>query len=307
MKPFLIKLFLFCLLVVATNLLLLVAISPGEDTILRAVSDKEDLLRRTEGPKIVFVGGSSLGFGLDSSLVDAAFPEHAVVNMGLQGSIGLRYMLAQVTPYIGSGDVVVLNLEFPQLLGMAMGDDALLTVWQAHPEGRAYVDHPLQYWKMARNLPLVLSRRVEGRIRNRFGAESVYRRSGFNAYGDVVSHLDEPGSDQTGKQLLPGYDLDDFDEGAVRLLNAFGETCRSRGAKVFLLYPAITEHHAHENRTFLEAYDERLRTSLEIGFLCRPEEAAQADDTFYDTVYHLDRQGRAERTQRIIAWLEAAL
>jgi len=306
MRRFLTKALIFTLLAVAVNLGLLVVLAPDPDTMLRAVVDKEALLRRTGSPKIVFIGGSSLGFGLDSARVDAAFPEHAVVNMGLQGSIGLRYMLRQVEDEIGSGDVVVLNPEFPQFLGMANGDDGLVTVWQAHPEGRRHLDDPRQIINIIRNVPLVLSRRFEGKIRRGGGAARVYRRGGFNDYGDVVSHLDEPGADQTGKALLPGYSMADFDEDATALVNRFTEICEARGARVFLIYPAITEHHAHQNRAFLEAFDARLNEALQLSFLGTPAMSAQNNDQFFDTVYHLTREGRAVRTERIIAWLGAA-
>lgn len=302
-----IKLSAFILLVSLANVLLLMLLAPDENAFLRAVIDKEERLRATTGPKLIIVGGSSACFGVDSRKIDAAFPTHSVVNMGLQGSIGLRYLLAQVVPYVGSGDVVAMNLEYDQFFGDANGGEALLTVWQVHPKGRQYIENVAQYYNMARNVADVLSKRLEGKTRTAFGpGNDVYRRDGFNQYGDLISQLGQQGTDQIRQPLFPDRHLAELlDREAVGIVNAFAATCRDRGAHVALAYAAIPLHHAKNRRDSLKDLDERLRASIEVDVLCSPMEAAQPNDAFFDSVYHLNSHGRDVRTSRLIHWLSA--
>jgi len=73
---------------------------------ISAILDKDRLLRDTPSPKIVFVGASNLAFGLDSERVQSAM-RLPVVNLGLHGGVGLKYMLDSTRPYVKKGDIVV--------------------------------------------------------------------------------------------------------------------------------------------------------------------------------------------------------
>src|SRR6478672_545894 len=81
---------------------------------IAAVLEKDRLIRSTPSPKIILVGGSNLAFGIDSRMMEDSLHLN-VVNMGLYAKLGLRYMLAQVKPYIRRGDVVIIVPEYDKL------------------------------------------------------------------------------------------------------------------------------------------------------------------------------------------------
>ena len=90
-----------------------------DDNYLAAVLEKDRLIRTTPSPKMILVGGSNLAFGIDSKMLQDSLGIR-VVNMGLYAKLGLRYMLAQVRPYIKTGDVVIVVPEYvSQLCGSA--------------------------------------------------------------------------------------------------------------------------------------------------------------------------------------------
>src|SRR6266436_7071833 len=66
---------------------------------LAASIDKHHLLVQQPSPRIVFVGGSNLAFGLDSSEIERSLSYHPI-NMGLHIGLGLAFMLAEVKPFI---------------------------------------------------------------------------------------------------------------------------------------------------------------------------------------------------------------
>jgi len=86
---------------------------PREQNFLAATIDKQLLLRTQPSPRLVFIGGSSMAFGVDSAKIAAACGRHPV-NMGLHAMIGLPYMLAETEPNLEAGDWVIVAPEYQQ-------------------------------------------------------------------------------------------------------------------------------------------------------------------------------------------------
>lgn len=75
MKRFLVKLIGLCLSVVLTvigiAMVVLLVIPPQfQDTAFSVIVRKYDLLCKSESPKVIIVGGSSGGFGIDRQLLE---------------------------------------------------------------------------------------------------------------------------------------------------------------------------------------------------------------------------------------------
>src|SRR5687768_14997237 len=136
-RRLLVRLALLVLAIITTGLLIS-RYDAGEanDNYLVAVLEKDRLIRKTPSPKIILVGGSNLAFGIDSKMMQDSL-RMPVVNMGLYAKLGLKYMLAQVQPYIGPGDVVVVVPEYDQFYGdFANGDHTLNTALLYAPNDR---------------------------------------------------------------------------------------------------------------------------------------------------------------------------
>jgi hypothetical protein len=65
------------------------------DDYLAASLDKEYRLATLPGPRVVFVGGSNVAFGLDSAIIER-WTGRRSVNMGLYVNLGLPFMLDEV-------------------------------------------------------------------------------------------------------------------------------------------------------------------------------------------------------------------
>ena len=59
--------------------------SPHENTYLSSYLDKIKLIEKVENKRIIFIGGSNLAFGLDSSMIEKEFLGYKIINMGLHG------------------------------------------------------------------------------------------------------------------------------------------------------------------------------------------------------------------------------
>ena len=79
---------------------------------------KDSLMENVESPRIIFLGGSNLSFGLNSQLIKDSLKLNPI-NAGIHASIGLIYMLSNSLEFIKKGDIVVLVPEYQQFYGDA--------------------------------------------------------------------------------------------------------------------------------------------------------------------------------------------
>ena len=113
MNKFIYKLFLFFAPIVSFFLLgLFIPPTPrASDSLLFAHKQKDHLLQHAESPRMIFVGGSNLSFGLNSKIIEDELDVNPI-NTGIHALIGLQYMFRNTIQYIKEGDVVVLALEY---------------------------------------------------------------------------------------------------------------------------------------------------------------------------------------------------
>src|SRR5204863_147638 len=92
-------------------------------------------------------------------------------------------------------------------------------------------------------------------------------------------------------------------------LRRFGEACQRRGVRVFIAWPAVPAR-LGRNAASIQRYVDEIRARvarLGIPTLGEPSEYALEQRYFYDTIYHLNDEGRTMRTARLLAHLKAQL
>jgi len=274
---------------------------------LAAYRDKSELLERTEGAKLVLVGGSNVALGFDSEALSAALP-YEPVNAGLMVGIGLPMMLEQVEPHLRPGDVVLLSPEYDQWAG---GFDPFAVLRLLEDDPGAWRDIPVRYLPpllddslsyLGQGLRAMLGR--GGRPRT---LPPPYSRDGFNRFGDFVRHRDLPGEEELRGPLVVPHVDDGSLRDAVTTLNDFQHGVEQRGITVLLSFPPLPRDVYESREEDFQALYRYLREELRIPLLDSPEEMALPRDLFYDTIYHLNRAGLEQRTRDVIARIEDAL
>jgi len=289
----------------------------GDDNYLAAVLEKDRLIRTTPSPKIILVGGSNLAFGIDSRMMQDSL-HLRVVNMGLYAKLGLRYMLAQVKPYIKSGDIVVIVPEYDQFYGnFSEGDQTLNTALLYAPADRIG-----DFVKSYSVIDVVLRPRVENVRRSFFQAAAsalgvkdkyfppdtnpVYNRHSFNQFGDVVSHLGKKSMNPDSiyvKELPPPKD---FNKRTLSELNEIGDAARERGAHAYFLFPSYIDRSYKMNTGAIDWLKDRLSKGMNVPILGSPADFVYPSNWFFDTRFHLNELGRGPRTVKMIEILRAA-
>ncbi|MEP6508250.1 MAG: hypothetical protein ABJC63_08485 [Gemmatimonadales bacterium] len=278
---------------------------------IAAVLEKDRLIRNTPSPKVILVGGSNLAFGIDSRMMEDSLQVH-VVNMGLYAKLGLRYMLAQVKPYIKRGDVVVVVPEYDQFYGnFANGDNTLNTALLYAPADRigdfiksySIVDVVLRpRAENARRAFLHVAAAAVGRENQFYPPDTnpVYNRHSFNDRGDVISHLGRKGKDPDSIYVKELPSLKTFNSRTIDDLNSVADEAVKVGARSYFMFPSYMARAYAMSDKAIDLLRGRIGKDSRMPFVGTAKDFVFADSLFFDTRFHLTGQGRALRTARMI-------
>lgn len=297
----------------------IVAFIPEGNDYAEATLLKHERLASFDGPKVVLVGGSNLAFGIDTLQMqdETGCP---VVNMGMNGYFGVRYMLEEVRPSMRPGDTVVVALEYDSFFKPVDGTASnLLLIVKANPQAFAYLS-PRQQLDVLAATPYVaqekllrLIRGVAFGLRDALGGDDdepateeemtmeIETLSGFNAEGDLVSHLGVTWPYAHEQGIDPATPVDPQ---IVGLLAAFSADMEARGVRVMVSYTPLMRSFYDEHRAGIDNIH-RLLTEAGLTVPSAPTAYVYDESFFFDTVFHVNAEGRALRSERLAADINA--
>jgi hypothetical protein len=232
-----------------------------------------------------------------------------VVNMGLHANLGLPYMLNEARAVARSGDIVILSIEYDHIY-QDFGQSELHRLLCHRPAALAYLDGPtakrllddthIFFGGITRSAILRLQ---TGRHTER---TALYVREAFNAYGDVIIHYNQPSPWRViaNSRPLPNINIDVLGKN-MRLLRHFLRRCEKESITVFFSFPPYPIPKAGSSATQIEILVEALNSCEGLTLLDRPERHAYPWELFYNTKYHLSRDGAALRTAHLAEDLKA--
>ncbi|AMR32025.1 hypothetical protein A0256_11640 [Mucilaginibacter sp. PAMC 26640] len=309
MKRFVVNLLVFTLvlilLVFAMNRNYYPAKAVGNDGYIGAIVDKHAYANKMESPRIIFCGGSNVAFGVDSKAIEQA-TGLPVVNMGLNASLGLDFMINEIRDIVRPGDIVIISPEY--YLEVAGSYGFKKQAQRIYPPAGKYFKrtadqllHDFFIDDLQHNFYITFSN-LTGHAIRKFPTNVVYSRGSFNENGDVVRNFDPHPSHEFLKKVILSYQ----ENQDIPVLNDFKTFADQKGVKVYFLYPAFDELIYHSRADVIKAFDRDLQRDLKIPILNTPENSVFADSLFYDTEYHLTPKGRELRGKRIIEILQKA-
>ncbi|WP_017258462.1 hypothetical protein [Pedobacter arcticus] len=261
---------------------------------LATLIDKEARLNSLDSNRMIIVGGSNLAFGINSKLIEEKLPVK-VANLGLHAGLSLTFMLNQAAHLMKKGDVIVLIPEYPLYLDDFNPDiDLIQFMQEIDPNTKVYY-----HFTPKETLEGVYEKFKKYFTPDDFRVDPVFNRQRFNIYGDNLGHLNKtPPPTLIDRKPIKPIELSH----SLRLLKDFAEKCKKSKVSVLISYPPYPKsEYVGKNKERIEALDVKLRNNLpEIEFLDKPKAYIFNDPLFYDTVYHLNKNGREIRTKKLI-------
>ena len=302
-KRFIIKVLTFVAIIIGVNALLLWGVPKDKNAYLNEYNHKIVLLETMPQPRIIFLGGSNIAFGIDSRTISDSLHYHAI-NMGLHGGIGMRYPVEDCLQYIQRGDVVVMQLEYGNFFNGGNGNHETFAAFMMATGWRNATRLNAAQWgnvlagiprEAVRNALRVMRYPMRHTMDSRASETKFeYVKDGFNGFGDEVSHLDYP-----GEPCVPSNQAEtrEVDREVVAWLQKWIEKYEQAGAIVLMVPPVNVESNLKAT------YNDNIARALEdIGhpYLVTPESMALNDSCYFNTGYHMNRDGVKQNTRHLI-------
>jgi hypothetical protein len=232
-------------------------------------------------------------------------------NLGVHAGLGISFMVNQVSSLAKPGDIVVVSTEYY----LSDAEIALkASVLQSMPQMEAYFQTTYaekieMHFEVFSKWFFDRARRIQATFFN--GKEEVlkldnnefYRKGGFSAFGDYTQHL--------GKErpwgLFTTYEFEkrDYQE-EIKVLNRL-KSMEARGVKVFYVFPGYVDTDFESQKVALKYFESQMRAGLKFPVLGRPEDFLYPNAYFFDTAYHLGKEGREKRAATIAQLLQPYL
>ena len=277
-----------------------------ENDFTAAVVDKYDRLNELDGKKIVFVGGSSLPFGLKCRLIEEEIGYKAV-DFGVYAAIGTVVMMDLSLSGIGEGDLVILAPETdpqlysdfftPRLFRTSIGDrtDLLDTLSPSRRKEAARAYYPVLY------------DRIKDRNKAQVPATETYARSSFNEYGDLTT-VRKRNRMSGGVDLSKTVSLNVLNnQGFFDEVNDYAKKVRDKGATLLFWFPPINSAAVRFSDQEAESFTALLKSKLDCQLLGSVTDTVYDPVYFYDTNYHLNDEGAKMHTAATVLKLKAFL
>lgn len=254
-------------------------------------------------PRLIFIGGSNIAFGLNSARISDSLDIN-VQNAAVHAGIGLRYMLDEITVRVRKGDIVVVMPEYSQFDKIYNGDDAgTLTDVVVYGDGSGWSRlNSQQLLNVISGFPSHIKGRrridLDRAVRNN---GYVYATRNFNEYGDEAAHRSRPPQKLSVSKYKLEIDMEIISEMAAKI-----KDIQAKGARVILLWPITIESNFNAGREALGDVADALG-ACGISFDSSPDYLVEPDSLAYDTPYHMSGPAVEDVTDKIIARLRVLI
>lgn len=283
-------------------------------------SDKYDrLLALRDEAKLVLASGSSGRYGYDSAKLEAAFPDYAVVNMGVYAYSNARPQLELILGQMGAGDILLSAPEFDaiaeQFCVSTRLDHHFWAMMESNYDAAAQLD--LRAYTGVFDSFAEYQRIRGGMEPKSYGVSPAsydddgnrYDFPTYNEYGDFI--LPRPNGDRDERQHLntADYTVASFPPAYLDSLNAVYEGFGEKGIGVYFSYTprnrsSLTEESTPEARRALHEY---LTEGLCVPVISDIEDYLLSGIYFWLIDSHTSTEGAELRTEQVIEDLKAVL
>jgi hypothetical protein len=263
-----------------------------------------------QAPKWLVVGGSGALFGIQAELIEARLG-YPTVNLGTHAALGAGYMLHLARQAARPGDTVLLALEY-ELYESGIRRDSVYIDYLFARDPEYLASLPLgTRFQLA--LSVTMSRLRRG-LRNRLRPEAPRAVSGLYDPEKINAHGDQLGAEAALRPAKPEklYQLEPalvngFAGGQPEFaaIASFAHWARTNHVRVFATYPNIMDHPAYDTPAARKVFEQIQDGYAQIGIplIGELKESMLPPSAFFDTGYHLTREGARVRTEALLPHL----
>lgn len=256
---------------------------------LQAYKLKCELLENTPGPRLIFVGGSNLAFGINSKRIADSLGIN-VINTGLHAGVGIKFMLDDVSQYVRVGDILIIAPEYNHFY-RSIDAPTFAFVHAIAGWKKLHLLDWLQFKELLRGLPSVVYHRPD-----KTEVYEYYQASNFNEVGDMAGHW----SDSTGLSSIPvtSQISAPFDEKTAAYFVM--KVCELKKRVEVYVIPPVCRASAFKAMGNVPVEVANYLKDKGILFIVDPETHVKSDEYALDTDFHMNGKGVQVFTEQLI-------
>jgi len=298
MKKFLFKIFVFFIAKILFLIILIVSFethdglrSTVHSSYLHGYNFILEKIRESKERKVIFVGGSNVGFGLNTKRIQDSLGIKTF-NFGVHGGIGLKKPIEDITPHLNPIDIVIFSPEYSNFDLMNYSDHKYIVQFL---DGLNFLEIKnfetlFIYFEHIEQTLRLYRKQKSGHVFNN------YNFKWFNNNGDVIGHHNMERSDTIIEKIRQW----DIKAEHLKKLKYFIEN-KLNEIEYYVIPPVTieglfsTEEKINLNQKLFKVFGEKYPLSI--------EDLTFGKDCFYDTEYHLNEPCKEKRTDIIIEFL----
>lgn len=258
--------------------------------------DKVNRLESINEPKIILVGNSNLAFGMDSQLIEEEIGM-PVVNLGLHGGLGNKFLERIALLNINEGDLVIIcHSDYSDKNELGQADLTWITL-ENHWELWKIPDAE-EWTELLPALPDYIFNAASLYLsgRGNQSSDEFYGRDAFNEWGDNISRR-EPNQYNIVEEAVQVSQISDE---CVKRINEMNAYCNAVGAKLVIAgYPIMIGETTPDEEEYIE-FQMELEERMDCDIISDFTDYFFAKDCFFDGYLHMTNEGARLRTLQLI-------
>ncbi len=278
-----------------------------EEIYQRSIVKQYEYLKSTDDSKVIFVGNSSLMFGLDLDEMDKMLAPYNKKSVLLGGhvSYGLQYFIEMTKDNIKRGDVVV--IEFPGPIDLNnFNPDLLLTgIGKKYEMYKYFPKDKLRY--VISRYPKYVKDNLNYFLGNGYHSGGPYSMEAMDYRGSMVIERGEceiPMPYDYATQIDEQYQwfaIEGFVPNTefVNYLNEYTKYCENLGVKVLFTVPVYLDESVLSSAEDMDKYDESWAEVLAGEYVSHQRDYIFSREFIFNQSAHLNSKGALLRTDKL--------
>lgn len=255
----------------------------------------ERLKSLKDSDKIVIIAGSNGQFGINSQMLSEEF-SLPVVNTSAHVGLGVRLQFEIYKEFLKRGDIVIFCLEYNFDEKRLYGDVSALRILSTHLPA-AYLKLPPAQWL---HLYKYIGVGFKEKFITKHAEGTPYGREMLNKYGDIAC-------ERKHQDSIPDIPyIGEYSDVGLEYYSYMSRYAKEHGLRVVFLPPSLMKREFNKYRLQIDTISSMM-AGIGLPYQASPERYALPDSLFYDTPYHLTKEGTEIRTRMMIEDIRKAL
>jgi hypothetical protein len=296
MKQFLLKtgLFFLPLLLLFIVSVLTPATPRASGSMLFADFKKDSLLQYTPSPRIIFIGGSNLSFGMNSQMIKDSLQLNPI-NTGITMGLSLQFMLKNALQHIKEGDIVVLAPEYSHFFkDYDCASEMLLREVTEVNSSKISMVSFRQFVSLGAYVPRYSLTKLDPFEYYRIKPDKIHGVDCYNMYGDSKSN-DLPSKDYNTSSIIEA----EYNPEVMEEIADFAKEVEAKKARFYFTFCAI------EKKVF-NAYQIQINQVIDdlaqynLPVIGTADHYCLERSQLFDSPFHPTKDGAIVRTNSFI-------